>query len=126
MKLKIEKAIQRSTIDVLAIRVYLPEFRCEVDQTVEHGENPRLLIKSTKREKTGKAEIEIVFLGSKHERHLEPLSYYLKNPQKWVTWGLIVLSPQQARQLACILEKITRKTLVNYPIKTINNFSEIN
>ena len=47
--IKVETAIMRDLINLLAFRVYLPEFMKEVNQTVERGESPRLLAKLTER-----------------------------------------------------------------------------
>lgn len=104
--LRVEKALKRDFVKVEAIRVYLPELRKEIDQTVESGEAPELLIKRTVRQKTGKSEIEIVFMGSSRDRHVEDLRYYQKNPDKWRTWGLIVLTLEQAEKLFKVLQEM--------------------
>jgi len=123
--IKVEKAIRRELVNVQAIRVYLPELGKEINQTVERGERPQLLIKLTKRQKTGEYEVEIVFLGNEAERHIETLRYYKKNPKNWKTWGLIVLTPKQAMKLACILKKIAENTtLISYNGRKITDFSE--
>ena len=104
--LRVEKALKKETQTVQAIRVYLPELMKEIDQTVESGEAPKLLIKRTLRRKTGKPEIEIVFLGSMRERHVEDLTYYQKHPKDWTTWGSIVLTLKQAKALSEVLRKM--------------------
>ena len=104
--LRVEKARKKETVDVEAIRVYLSELKKEVNQTVERGELPRLLIKRTTRQKTGKPEIEIVFLGSERERHVEDLNYYEKHPKDWVTWGEIVLTPEQVKAFVKVLQRM--------------------
>ena len=103
---RVERARKKEVIDIEAIRIYLSEFGKEIDQTAESGENPRLLIKETVRRRTGKPEFEIVFMGSSRERHVEELRYYEKHPHEWRTWGLIVLTPEQAKRLYRVLQKM--------------------
>jgi len=97
--IKVEKPIRKEILNVEAIRVYIPELMKEVDSTVESGEHPKLLVKSIIRRKTGNKEVEIVFLGKKEERHIEDLFYYNSDPNTWKTWGIIVLTIQQAKGL---------------------------
>ena len=104
--IKIETPIKKEIANVEAIRVYLPEFMKEVNQTTERGEYPRLLIKRTVREKTQESEIEIVFKGSVKERHVEDLNYFRKHPLEWVTWGEIVLTIEQAQTLISVLKEM--------------------
>jgi hypothetical protein len=104
--LRVEKARKKETVNVQAIRVYLSELKKEVNQTVECGELPRLLIKRTTRQKTGKPEIEIVFLGSERERHVEDLNYYEKKPSDWTTYGEIVLTLEEAETVIKALRKM--------------------
>lgn len=104
--LRVEKPLKKELANVEAIRIYLPELMKEIDQTVEKGENPKLLIKRTRRQKTGKREIEVVFMGSTKERHVEDLSYFEKNPKNWTTWGLIALTPEQAKALIKALQEM--------------------
>ena len=94
---------------ISAIRVYLPELMKEIDQTVERGERPRLLIKRTLRTKTGEPEVEVVFLGGARERHVEALHYYEKRPAEWKTWGELVFPLEGAKEFArCLLELILK------------------
>lgn len=111
--LRVEKAVKKDIQRVKAIRVYLPELMKEIDQTVERGETPELLIKRTLRQKTGKPEIELVFLGSMRERHVEDLNYYKKNPKDWTTWGLIVLTPEQAKAFIKALQRMVGITTLD-------------
>lgn len=104
--LRVERPIKKEHMDVEAIRVYLPELSKNINSTVERGERPVLLIKRTVREKTGKGEVEIVFMGSVKDRHIEDLSYYTKNPQEWRSWGEIVLTLDQARKFAKFLDRV--------------------
>ena len=99
--IKVERAIKKRTQDVEAIRVYLTEFNANINSTTERGESPTLLVKRTIREKTGKPEIEIVFMGSEKDRHVEKL--YAKNPQDWKSFGHIVLSIPQAKRFQQII-----------------------
>ena len=104
--LKLEKAQKRDFAKVEAIRVYLPELMKEINQTIESGETPRLLIKRTLRQKTGKPEIEVVFMGSMRDRHVEDLNYYQKHPKEWTTWGELVLTLEQAKTIIEILQEM--------------------
>ena len=104
--IKVEKALRKERIPVEAIRVYLPEFMKEINSTVERGEAPVLLIKRTVREKTNKPEVEIVFIGTIKERHVEDIRYARSDPRRWKSWGLIVLTLEQAKKFHEFLEKI--------------------
>ena len=106
--LKVEEPIIKQIIDVEATRVYIPELMKEINSTTERGEHPKLLTKLTKREKTGKHEVEIVFLGGINQRHIEELSYYGKHPMTWKTWGEIVLTLNQAKELVQFLSEIVQ------------------
>jgi len=111
-EIKVEKAVKEDFVDVQALRVYLPELKKEVDQTIERGEKPCLKVKLTEREKTGEPEVELVFMGTMKDRHVEELSYWRKDPMSWTTWGLLVLTLKQARKLSAVLEKmIDRQTI---------------
>jgi len=111
-QIKVEKSIERDFVDVQALRVYLPELKKEIDQTIERGEKPCLKVKLTQREKTGEPEVELVFMGTMKNRHVEELSYWRKDPMSWTTWGLLVLTLKQARKLSAVLEKmIDRQTI---------------
>jgi hypothetical protein len=104
--LKVEKAWKRDFAYAEAIRVYLPELNKEIDQTVERGETPKLMFKQTIRKKTGKPEVEIVFLGSITERHIEELFYAKKPPKDWISWGLIVLTFEQVETIIKVLQEM--------------------
>lgn len=100
--IKVERAIKKRIQDVEAIRLYIPKLLANLNSTVERGEHPTLLIKRTIREKTGKPEIEIVFMASAENRHLEKI--YAKNPQDWKSIGHIVLSIPQTYNFLKALE----------------------
>ncbi|KPV64470.1 MAG: hypothetical protein AOA66_0161 [Candidatus Bathyarchaeota archaeon BA2] len=104
--LRVERASKKEFANVEAIRVYLPELMKEVNQTIESGESPKLLIKRTERQKTGEPEIEIVFLGSTKDRHVEDLEYFEKHPLEWTTWGEIVLTPKQTEVFIKALQRM--------------------
>ena len=104
--LRVERPLDKELANVEAIRVYLPELMKEVNQTVERGETPKLLIKRTERQKTEKSEIEVVFMGSMRNRHVEDLTYYEKHPKEWVTWGEIVLTPEQVKAFIKALQRM--------------------
>jgi len=97
--IRVEKALKKRCSKVQAIRVYVSELMKEIDSTVERGEHPYLLIKRTVRQKTGEREVEMVFMGSAEERHIEPLNYYQSNPKDWKSWGDIIFTIEQARNL---------------------------
>jgi hypothetical protein len=82
-----------------------------MDSTVERGEHPELLIKRTKREKTGEPEVEIVFRGSHHDEHH---TYYTKDPERWKTFGNIVVTPEKAREVGAILMQAGSLTLLDF------------
>lgn len=106
--LKVEKPLRKRVFeDVEAIRIYLPELMQQIDQTRESGEKPRLLVKTTVRRRTGRDEVEIVFLGRPEERHLEEIKYFSKDPRGWQSWGIIVLSRKAARRLGAMLLELT-------------------
>jgi hypothetical protein len=101
--LKVEKAIALEHVPkVDAIRIFAGRTGLEIDSTTERGHRPALLIKKIRRESTGKVEIEIVMMG---DYHVEPLTYYKKDPETWPSFADIILTPLQSRELA---EKILR------------------
>lgn len=95
--LKVVKAIRHSKLPVRAIRCFIPELGYEVDSCSERGEDPKLFIKLTSR--IG-GECEVAFLG---RRHLEKFNYYTKDPEKWISFGLISLNREQVEKLMDIL-----------------------
>jgi len=103
--IKVNPPIEKGFVKPQAIRIYVPELSREIDCSLERKENPRLMVKATHSEKRGSQEIEIVFLG---KYHFEQLEYFKKNPKEWKTWGIIVLSPQAAKNLAELLLKLSR------------------
>ena len=111
--MKVEEPISRKVFDVEAIRIYLPELMKEVNSTTERDERPQLFLKTTKREKTGENELEIVFLGKPKDRHIEKLNYYKKKPEDWTTWGNIVLNPKQVKALTSWLKNISFESKQN-------------
>lgn len=91
------------TVDVKAIRVYLSELNKNINSTTERGEQPKVYAKLIKREKTGESEIELFFIGTEKDRHIEDLSYSESDPKTWKSWGEIVISPEDALNLAAFL-----------------------
>lgn len=104
-EIKVEPPIKRDFVKIKAIRVYIPELRKEVDSSIEKGESPSLLVKATFSKKRNENEIEVVFIG---ERHIEDLKYYKKDPNEWKTWGIIVLSPETAKNLGLLLLELSK------------------
>jgi len=100
LDIKIEVALKKALCRVRAIRVYLPELMKEINQCTERGEEPTIFLKSIIRKKTKLPQIELVFMGNQKDRHIEDLGYYLKHPRDWNSWGEIVLTPEQALDLA--------------------------
>ena len=101
--MKVERSLKRGFVNVQAIRVYPAELGKNINSTVERDEKPTLLVKHTVRQKTGLHEIEVVFLGG---HHVEDLAYVKTDPRTWVSWGHLVLSLDQARELSDTLRKI--------------------
>jgi hypothetical protein len=84
---------------------------------VERGEAPALLIKRTKRQRTGELEVEIVFHGQHHdERH----SYYTKDPKDWTTFGDIIVTPAKAREVAGVLNEAGSPTLLDFKPRIVS------
>ncbi len=97
MTYKLEKALISHRQNVEAIRLYPQEFeKVNVNSTTESGENPELYTKLTERQSTGKNEFEFMFLGSKHS---ESLDHFKKPREEWGSWGEIVITLDQAREL---------------------------
>ena len=110
--LKVEKPLWKRIVPAIgAIRCWCGHTKFEMNSTVERGEHPELLIKRTKREKTGEPEVEIVFLGSHHDEHH---SYYKKDPAEWKTFGNIVLTPEKAQEVGDILTQAGSLTLLDF------------
>lgn len=97
---KVEEPKRKGIVCVKAIRVYSNKLDKEIDSTIESGETPKLLLKDIVRQSTSEHEIEMVFLG---EYHLEDLEYFSGDPKNWVTWGDIILSPDQAYTIGKLL-----------------------
>ena len=110
--LKVEKPLWKRIVPAIgAIRCWCGHTKFEMNSTVERGEAPALLIKRTKREKTGEPEVEIVFLGSHHDEHH---SYYKKDPAEWKTFGNIVVTPEKAQEVGDILTQAGSPTLLDF------------
>lgn len=116
--LKVEKALWKRVVPAIgAIRCWCKHKEFEMDSTVERGERPALLIKRTKREKTGEPEVEIVFMG---EHRDEPHSYYTKHPSLWKSFGNIVVTPEKAREVASVLAEAGSPTLLDFKSQVVN------
>jgi len=95
--MKVLEAVKKGIVKCKAISLYSKKTGFHIFSSVVHKENPSLLVKSIINEKFGGAEIELVFLG---EHHVEKKEYYTQPKQGWVSFGEIVLTPDQARELA--------------------------
>jgi hypothetical protein len=123
--LKVERTLDEKTLDVEAIRIWLPEFMKEVDCTVERKEHPKIRIQHTIRKKTGLHEFTIVFLGGVKDRHVEDLGYWESNPLTWKSFGGVILTLEQGKAFGEFLielyeryvllpqQKIFRETSLN-------------
>lgn len=100
---KIDRIIARETVDAKAIRVFSGKILKEVDSSKERGENPHLYVQKTYNEKRRLPEIQIVLMG---EHHIEDLNYFNSDPRKWTSFGAIILSVEDAEQLAEKLKKV--------------------
>jgi len=119
MMLKIETPIKTKTQLVDAIRVYSSELGYEIDSTTERGETPKIAINLIKRSKTGKHEIEFVFLGGEETRHIEKLYTNKAKTKNWQSWGRIYFTPEQATSFAKFMLEIAHNHITNKkPIKT--------
>ena len=97
-RFKLETPLTHKAIDVKAIRLYPMDFKeIEVNSTIESGENPHLSVNFIKRESTGEPEFELFFKG---QTHTEPINRNKKPRDDWRTWGEIVISPEQAKEIA--------------------------
>lgn len=105
--IKVEPALRREFQKVKAIRLYPqgPGFTQFVNSTVERGETPTFLVKAAYSPKRSDYEIEIAFLGNYHTEAIGEHPY-TKPPKQWTSWGEIVLSPEQLKDLVGILQRM--------------------
>jgi len=113
-RVKVEEPIEREFVPVEAIRLWSKELDHHIDSTRERGEDPKLLVKATRRRKTMQPEVEAVFLG---DRHLERRSYSQKPPRSWLTFGGIIMSPEQAKQLGWSLIHMAEAAMAGGSLK---------
>lgn len=99
------KAIKKGLVDVKAIRLFPTKPLLFIDSRRVTGEKPSLLVKSVYNEKRGCHEVEIVFLGDYHvaEPDARP---HVKPYKDWRSFGLIVLSLDQTKELMKVLERV--------------------
>ena len=99
------EAIKKGVVKVKAIRLFPTKPLLFIDSRTETGEKPTLLIKSIRNEKRGCHEVEIVFLGDYHvaEPDARP---HVKPYKDWLSFGLIVLSLDEAKELTKVLERV--------------------
>lgn len=107
MRLKVLKAIKRGLVNAKAIRLFPTKPLLFIDSRKATGEKPTLLVKSVHNEKRGCHEVEIVFLGDYHvaEPDARP---HVKPYKDWLSFGLIVLSLDEAKELKKTLEKVVK------------------
>jgi len=105
--LNVLKAIKKGLVKVKAIRLFPTKPLLFIDSRIETGEKPTLLVKSIHNEKRGCHEVEIVFLGDYHvaEPDARP---HVKPYKEWLSFGLIILSLDEAKELTKILERVTK------------------
>lgn len=99
------KAIKKGLVDVKAIRLFPTKPLLFIDSRRVTGEKPALLVKSIHNEKRRCHEVEIVFLGDYHvaEPDARP---HVKPYKDWLSFGLIVLSLEEAKELIKVLERV--------------------
>ena len=99
------KAIKKGLVNVKAIRLFPTRPLLFIDSRTDTGEKPTLLVKSTHNQKRGCHEVEIVFLGGYHvaEPDARP---HVKPYKDWLSFGLIVLSVDGAKELIQVLERV--------------------
>jgi hypothetical protein len=105
--LNVLKAIKKGLVKVKAIRLFPTKPLLFIDSRTATGEKPTLLIKLIHNEKRGCHEVEIVFLGDYHvaEPDARP---HVKPYKNWLSFGLIVLSLDEAKELKKILEEVVK------------------
>jgi len=105
MSMNVLKAIKKGLVKVKAIRLFPTRPLLFIDSRTETGEKPTLLVKSTHNKKRGCHEVEIVFLGGYHvaEPDARP---HVKPYKDWLSFGLVVLSLEEARELTKVLERV--------------------
>lgn len=99
------KAIQKGLVDVKAIRLFPTKPLLFIDSRRATSEKPALLVKSIDNKKRACKEVEVVFLGDYHvaEPDARP---HVKPYKDWCSFGLIVLSFDQAKELISVLERV--------------------
>ena len=107
MNLKVLKAIKKGLVKAKAIRLFPTKPLLFIDSRKETGEDPTLLIKSIYNEARGCPEVEIVFLGGYHvaDPNARP---HVKPYEEWLSFGLIVLSVEEARELSKVLKRVLK------------------
>lgn len=103
MTIKVLKAIKKDYIPCKCISLYPSRLEFMLYSSIEKDEYPNLLIKRVWNDRLKTMEIEVVFLG---DYHLEKPTHFKKPKSEWVSFGALILSPQQARQLGELLIKL--------------------
>jgi len=108
---KVLKALQKGYIPCKAISLYPSRLEAMLYSSIERDEFPKLLIKRVWNDRLKVHEIEVVFLG---DYHLEKPAYFKKPKEDWVSFGALILNPQQARELGQLLIALSaNKTIVH-------------
>jgi hypothetical protein len=99
------KAIKKGSVAAKAIRLFPTKPLLFIDSRRDTGEKPALLVKRIDNKMRACHEVEIVFLGDYHvaEPDARP---HVKPYKDWCSFGLIVLSIEEARELIRVLEMI--------------------
>jgi hypothetical protein len=100
------KAIKKGLVDVKAIRLFPTKPLLFIESRRATSEKPALLVKSIDNKKRACKEVELVFLGDYHVADPDARPH-VKPYKDWLSFGLIVLSIDQARELIMVLERVT-------------------
>jgi len=103
ISIKVDYVLARERLPVKCICAYSGKTGLSLYSSVERGEDPQLFIQKTTNEKRGE-EVQVVLMGP---FHVEELEYFKKDPKDWKSFGHIVMSVGQAKQLAVDLWRIT-------------------
>jgi len=104
--MKVLKAIEKGSVPCKAISLYPNRLEVMLYSSVERDEFPKLLVKRVRNERLNAMEIEVVFVG---DYHLEKPTYFKKPQRDWVSFGALILSPQQALELGQLLIALSSK-----------------
>jgi len=105
-KIKIDRALApRKTVRVKAIAVYPRLLGRQIISSVERAEVPEIHVYLNWNERRRSPELALVFTGN---HRLEDLTYFKKNPERWIGWGRVTLSEEQAADLARTIDALVK------------------